>query len=225
MPRTPSAVPAQSAVTSASDFVSLMATLANLNLSNGATLTTTTTMTNSLHLPALSAGVGAPTLPMTAASTTSVGSSSTTTSISLTTATTPTACTTTNTTPVETAPAPAHAEHRVYHIPSPEDLPRPPTVWPPHNNFYVITCGQEVGIFFTWTETAERVISVPGNVYEWKNNYYDAVDIYHQAYNKEQVHVTLLAGSRFDVSIKDKWGSLDWGSDDEDSFVAAMSQA
>ncbi|KAK0495262.1 hypothetical protein EDD18DRAFT_1106492 [Armillaria luteobubalina] len=225
MPRTPSAVPAQSAVTSASDFVSLMATLANLNLSNGTTLMTTMTTTNSLHLPTSSAGVGALTLPTTAASTTSIGSPSTTTSISLTTATTPTARTTTNTTPTEMAPAPAHAEHRVYHIPSPKDLPCPPTVWPPHNNFYVITCGQEVGIFFTWTETAERVIGVPGNVYEWKNNYYDAVNVYRQAYNKEQVHVTPLASSCFDVSIEDEWGSLDWGSNNEDSFVAAMSQA
>ncbi|KAK0474666.1 hypothetical protein EDD18DRAFT_1367608 [Armillaria luteobubalina] len=225
MPQTPSAVPAQSAVTSASDFVSLMAALANLNLSNGTTLMTTTTTTNSLHLPASSAGVGTPTLPTTAASTTSIGSPSTTTSISLTTAMTPTACTTTNTAPTETAPTPAHAEHRVYRIPSPEDLPHPPTVWPPHNNFYVITCRQEVGIFFTWTETAERVIGVPGNVYEWKNNYYDVVDVYCQAYNKEQVHVTPLTGSHFDVSIKDEWGSLDWGSDDEDSFIAAMSQA
>ncbi|SJL06989.1 uncharacterized protein ARMOST_10331 [Armillaria ostoyae] len=225
MPRTPSAVPAQSAVTSASDFVSLMAALANLNLSNGATLMTTTTTTNSLHLPASSAGVGVPTLPATAASTTTAGTPSTTTSISLTTATPPTARTTTNTAPAAMAPAPARAERRVYRIPRPEDLPRPPAVWPPHNNFYVITSGQEVGIFFTWTETAERVIGVPENVYEWKNNYYDAVDIYRQAYNKEQVHVTPLAGSRFDVSIEDEWGSLDWGSDDEDSFVAAMSQA
>ncbi|KAK0485567.1 hypothetical protein EDD18DRAFT_1360865 [Armillaria luteobubalina] len=225
MPQTPSAVPAQSAVTSASDFVLLMTALANLNLSNGATLTTTMTMTNSLHLPASSAGVGTPTLPMTATSTTSIRSPSTTTSISLTTATTPTARTTTNTTPTETAPTPAHAEHQVYRIPSPEDLPCPPTVWPPHNNFYVITCRQEVRIFFTWTETAERVISVPGNIYEWKNNYYNTVNVYCQAYNKEQVHVTPLAGSHFDVSIKDKWGSLDWGSDDEDSFVATMSQA
>ncbi|KAK0475302.1 hypothetical protein EDD18DRAFT_1367225 [Armillaria luteobubalina] len=166
------------------------------------------TMTNSLHLPTLSAGVGALTLPMTATSTMSIGSPSTTTSISLTTATTPTACTTTNTAPTEMAPTPAHAEHQVYCIPSPEDLPHPPTVWPPHNNFYVITCGQEVRIFFTWTETAEKVISVPGN-----------------AYNKEQVHITPLAGSHFDVSIEDEWGSLDWGSDDEDSFITAMSQA
>ncbi|KAK0214470.1 hypothetical protein IW262DRAFT_1466212 [Armillaria fumosa] len=204
MPRTPSAVPAQSAVTSASDFVSLMATLANLNLSNSATLTTTTTMTNSLHLPALSAGVGALTLPATATSTMSARSPSTTTSISLTTAMPPTA---------------------FYRIPRPKDLPRPPAIWPLHNNFYVITSGQEVRIFFTWTETAERVISVPGNVYEWKNSYYDAVDIYCQAYNKEQVHITPLTSSCFDVSIEDKWGSLDWGSDDEDSFVAAMGQA
>ncbi|KAK0229018.1 hypothetical protein IW262DRAFT_1456288 [Armillaria fumosa] len=204
MPRTPSAVPAQSAVTSASDFVSLMAALANLNLSNGTTLTTTTTTTNSLHLPALSAGVGTPTLPATAASTTSARSPSTTTSISLTTAMPPTA---------------------LYHIPRPEDLPRPPAIWPPHNNFYVITSGQEVRIFFTWTETAERVIGVPGNIYEWKNSYYDVVDIYCQTYNKEQVHVTPLTGSRFDVSIKDEWGSLDWGSDNEDSFVAPMGQA
>ncbi|KAK0503760.1 hypothetical protein EDD18DRAFT_1344621 [Armillaria luteobubalina] len=190
MPQTPSAVPAQSAVTSASDFVLLMAALANLNLSNGTTLMTTTTTTNSLHLPASSAGVSTPTLPMTATSTTSIGSPSTTTSISLTTATTPTAHTTTNTTP---------------------DLPHLPTVWLPHNNFYVITCGQEVRIFFTWTETAERVIGVPGNVYEWKNNYYNVVNVYHQAYNKEQVHVTSLASSRFDVSIEDEWSSLDWG--------------
>ncbi|KAK0227742.1 hypothetical protein IW262DRAFT_1454919 [Armillaria fumosa] len=221
MPRTPSAVPAQSSVTSASDFVSLMAALANLNLSNGATLTTTMTTTNSLHLPASSAGVGAPTLPATAASTTSARSPSTTTSISLTTATPPTACTTTNTAPAAMAPTPAHAERRVYRIPRPEDLPRPPAIWPPHNNFYVITSGQET----IRTETAERVIGVPGNIYEWKNSYYDAIDIYRQAYNKEQVHITPLAGSCFDVSIEDEWGSLDWGSNEEDSFVAAMGQA
>ncbi|KAK0451250.1 uncharacterized protein EV420DRAFT_1646336 [Desarmillaria tabescens] len=44
-------------------------------------------------------------------------------------------------------------------------------------------------------------------------------------YNDEEVHVTPLAGSCFDVSIEDEWGTLDWSSDDEDSFVTAMSQA
>ncbi|KAK0225737.1 hypothetical protein IW262DRAFT_1294104 [Armillaria fumosa] len=155
MARTPSAVPAQSAVTSASDFVSLMAALANLNLSNGTTLTTTTTTTNSLHLPASSAGVGAPTLPATAASTTSAGSPSTTTN-------------------------------------------------PDKKSEYFLLAHETIR-----TETAERVIGVPGNIYGWKNSYYDAVDIYHQAYNKKQVHVTPLTSSCFDVSIKDEWGSLD----------------
>ncbi|KAK0211419.1 hypothetical protein IW262DRAFT_1467861 [Armillaria fumosa] len=202
-----------------------MAVLANLNLSNGATLMTTTMTTNSLHLPTSSAGVGTLTLPITAVSTIRTGSPSTTTSISLTTATSPTACTTINTTPAAMASGPAHAEHRVYCIPRLKDLPHPPAIWPPHNNFYVITSEQEVGISFTWTETAERVISVPGKIYEWKNNYYDAVDIYRQAYNKEQVHVTPLTGSCFDISIEDEWGSLDWGSDNEDSFMATIGQA
>ncbi len=71
----------------------------------------------------------------------------------------------------------------------------------------------------------ERVIGVPGKLYKWLKTYYDAVNLYRRAYDKEQVHVTPLAGSRFDVSIKDEWGSLDWGSDNEDSFLAATSQA
>ncbi|KAK0435335.1 uncharacterized protein EV420DRAFT_1653281 [Desarmillaria tabescens] len=208
-------VPSQSSVTP-SDFSALMAALANLNLSaGGATLSTmtTTTTSNTLHLPASNTIGGTSTLPAA-------------------------------------APPPHYHYHplprrlrvlhlqqrrrrqplpvlnaQVYRIPRPEDLPRPRNVWPPQNNFYVITSGQEVGLFFTWNEMAERVIGVPGNKYEWRANYYDTVDIYRKAYDDDEVHVTPLAGSRFDVSIEDEWGTLDWSSDDEDSFVTAMSQA
>ncbi|KAK0467698.1 uncharacterized protein EV420DRAFT_1634954 [Desarmillaria tabescens] len=186
-------VPSQSSVTPSA----LMAALANLNLSaGGATLSTTTTTTtsNTLHLPASNTIGGTSTLPaaapppVTAASTATVGTPSTTSSITITTPAPSTAGSTPAATTTMTTPS--RAKRPVYRIPRPEDLPRPRNVWPPQNNFYVITSGQEVGLFFTWNETAEQVIGIPGNKYEWRANYYDAVDIYRKAYDDDEVHVT-----------------------------------
>ncbi|KAK0441995.1 uncharacterized protein EV420DRAFT_1649790 [Desarmillaria tabescens] len=139
------------------DFSALMAALANLNLSaGGATLSTMTmtTTSNTLHLPASNTIRGTSTLPVvapppvTAASTVTVGTPSTTSSITI---TTPTPSTVGSTPAAMTMmTTPSHAKCLVYCIPRPEDLPRPQNVWPPQNNFYVITSGQEVSLFFTW---------------------------------------------------------------------------
>ncbi|KAK0456979.1 hypothetical protein EV421DRAFT_1896193 [Armillaria borealis] len=202
------------------DFALLMAALNNLNLTGGATLTTTQ-LSNSLVILAPRGGAGSPPAPpgssFTTASTTTPSTTSTIT------VSTP-AAGSARTTFKPIGASSARRTMRVYTIPRPEDLPLPPQVWPPHTDYYVIMSGQEVGLFFDWDDTAERVLGVPYLKYKHKNNYYHAITIYEKAYDKSQIHVTPIAGSQFDVSIQDEWGSLDWDSDDEVSFKTMTSE-
>ncbi|KAK0237083.1 hypothetical protein EDD85DRAFT_953079 [Armillaria nabsnona] len=201
------------------DFALLMATLNNLSLNSGATLTTMTQISNSLIIPAQHGSTGSPSAPLPAHpsssfTTASTAMPSTTSSITVSTP----AARSAHTTFKPVGASSAHRTTCVYTVPWLEDLPLPLQTWPPHTDYYVIMSGQEIGLFFDWDETTEWVLGVPHSKYKHKNNYYQAVAIYEKAYKKSQIHVTPIVGFRFDVSIQDEWGSLDWDSDDEAGF-------
>ncbi|PBK65431.1 hypothetical protein ARMSODRAFT_1022240 [Armillaria solidipes] len=191
------------------DFALLMAALNNLNLTGGVTLTTTQ-LSNSLIILAPRGSAGSPPAPPPAPP----GSSFTTASTA-----------TPSTTSTITISTPAAGSARTMFKPiGASSAHRTTCVWPPHTDYYVITSGQEVGLFFDWDDTTERVLGVPYSKYKHKNSYYHAITIYEKAYDKSQIHVTPIAGSQFDISIQDEWGSLDWDSDDEASFKTMTSE-
>ncbi|KAI6006014.1 hypothetical protein EDD15DRAFT_2154387, partial [Pisolithus albus] len=80
--------------------------------------------------------------------------------------------------------------------PNPSEI-KPPSGDEPAEGFYVVTVGQEVGIFFSWLDASERVTNVPGAQHKRYRTFKDALRAYTGKYNEGAVRVTPLAGSRF----------------------------
>ncbi|KAG1894667.1 uncharacterized protein F5891DRAFT_917385, partial [Suillus fuscotomentosus] len=49
--------------------------------------------------------------------------------------------------------------------------------------FWVVTVGQEVGIFYHWADVAERTNFVSGNVQKWYPSFQKALEVYMVQYN------------------------------------------
>ncbi|KAJ8589115.1 hypothetical protein M405DRAFT_714000, partial [Rhizopogon salebrosus TDB-379] len=54
--------------------------------------------------------------------------------------------------------------------------------------FWVITVGQEVGIFYHWADVAERTNFISGNVQKSYPSFQKALEVYTVKYNEGRVH-------------------------------------
>ncbi|KAH7904973.1 hypothetical protein BJ138DRAFT_1118903 [Hygrophoropsis aurantiaca] len=80
----------------------------------------------------------------------------------------------------------------------PEEL-RSPRVGQAVKGFYVISKGQEVGIFYNWNDVSERVTSVSGARQEVFPSFEDTLEAYTDMYNRGSVVVAPIRGSHFDT--------------------------
>ncbi|EGO03092.1 hypothetical protein SERLA73DRAFT_70553 [Serpula lacrymans var. lacrymans S7.3] len=97
------------------------------------------------------------------------------------------------------------------------NVPRPDHIQPPAKGvtpegYYVVWVGQEVGIFYTWDNAAERVLGVSSNRYKKYNNFDEALRKYRSKYELGAVQAVPIPGGWF-------W-SEDIHSDDDDPYSA-----
>ncbi|KAI6012936.1 hypothetical protein PISMIDRAFT_110080 [Pisolithus microcarpus 441] len=82
------------------------------------------------------------------------------------------------------------------HPPNPSEI-KPPSGDELAEGFYIITVGQEVGIFSSWLDASECVTNVLGAQHKCYCTFKDALQAYTTKYNEGAVQVMPLAGSRF----------------------------
>ncbi|KIK33853.1 hypothetical protein CY34DRAFT_98921 [Suillus luteus UH-Slu-Lm8-n1] len=93
-------------------------------------------------------------------------------------------------------------------------IPHPNELLAPHPDedpdaYWIITVGQEVGIFFHWVDVAERTLGISGAVQVRKQTWADALRIYMRKYNEGAVEARPHVGGRFWRShIHETGGSL-----------------
>ncbi|KAI5985266.1 hypothetical protein EDD15DRAFT_2200724 [Pisolithus albus] len=68
-------------------------------------------------------------------------------------------------------------------------IPHPSCILPPKSNtavqgYYVITVGQEVGIFYNWPDVAARTNNISGNTHKQCKSFSEALKVYMRMYNK-----------------------------------------
>ncbi|KAH7908462.1 hypothetical protein BJ138DRAFT_352382 [Hygrophoropsis aurantiaca] len=85
------------------------------------------------------------------------------------------------------------------YIPS---IPHPNNIEPPAPGllpeaYYVITVGQEVGVFFLWADVAERTHNISGSVQSKFRHFEKAKAAYTKAYNSGTVHAVPVYGGPF----------------------------
>lgn len=90
--------------------------------------------------------------------------------------------------------APRTSTSRIAVIPHPSDLPKP-TSKP--EGFYLVIIGQEVGIFYTWKDTALRVLEISGAVYYKCRSFQQALADYTVAYDKGELRPIPIPGGPF----------------------------
>ncbi|KAG1785399.1 uncharacterized protein HD556DRAFT_1249911, partial [Suillus plorans] len=67
-----------------------------------------------------------------------------------------------------------------------------------HNSkFYVITVGQQVGLFFHWNDVAQRVNRVSGNIHYKCDMFQEALVQYTRAYKNGELCAIPMPGSPF----------------------------
>ncbi|KAG0691984.1 hypothetical protein DFH29DRAFT_818484 [Suillus ampliporus] len=81
-------------------------------------------------------------------------------------------------------------------------VPKPSEILPPRvgltpEGFWVITVGQEVGIFYHWADVAERTNFVSGNVQKWYPSFQKAHEVYTVKYNEGRVRAVPTPGGPF----------------------------
>ncbi|KAI5994200.1 hypothetical protein EDD15DRAFT_2366870 [Pisolithus albus] len=79
-------------------------------------------------------------------------------------------------------------------IPHPSDV-RGPTSTP--EGYYLVIVGQEVGIFYTWKDTALRVLEISGAIYYKCRTFQQALADYTAAYNKGELRAIPNPGGPF----------------------------
>ncbi|KAF8548285.1 hypothetical protein OG21DRAFT_1526587, partial [Imleria badia] len=67
----------------------------------------------------------------------------------------------------------------------------------PASAYYVITRGQEVGIFYDWNDVAERVNHVSGSRFKKYNTFDKALEVYTTKYNEKKLHPVPQVGGPF----------------------------
>ncbi|KAG2353337.1 hypothetical protein BDR07DRAFT_1309837, partial [Suillus spraguei] len=98
-------------------------------------------------------------------------------------------------------------------------VPKPGDIIPPHagleaEGFWVITVGQEVGIFYHWADVAERTHFVSGNIQKWYPSFQKALEVYTVQYNEGRVRAVPIPGGPFWPSPSPP--SPSWSSDSDD---------
>ncbi|KAI6016133.1 hypothetical protein BKA83DRAFT_69319, partial [Pisolithus microcarpus] len=63
--------------------------------------------------------------------------------------------------------------------------------------YYVITVGQEVGIFYTWPDVAACTNGISGNVHKQCKTFSEALKVYTRMYNKGCVRAIPVPGGPF----------------------------
>ncbi|KIJ58439.1 hypothetical protein HYDPIDRAFT_34188 [Hydnomerulius pinastri MD-312] len=81
-------------------------------------------------------------------------------------------------------------------VPAPFEL-QPPADGEQATGCYVVIVGQEVGIFYHWLDSAERVNGVPGGTHKRYNTWDDALQLYTRKYNEGALRIIPIRGSRF----------------------------
>ncbi|KAG1893160.1 uncharacterized protein F5891DRAFT_912917, partial [Suillus fuscotomentosus] len=81
-------------------------------------------------------------------------------------------------------------------------VPDPSEILPPHGGltpegFWVITVGQEVGIFYHWVDVAERTNFVSGNVQKRYPSFQKAHEVYTVKHNEGRVRAVPFPGGPF----------------------------
>ncbi|KAI5999605.1 hypothetical protein EDD15DRAFT_2124058, partial [Pisolithus albus] len=79
-------------------------------------------------------------------------------------------------------------------IPDPSDLAEP-TSKP--EGFYLVIVGQEVGIFYSWKDTALRVLGISGAIYYKCKTFQQALADYTAAYDKGELRAIPSPGGPF----------------------------
>ncbi|PBK59166.1 hypothetical protein ARMSODRAFT_899668 [Armillaria solidipes] len=81
-------------------------------------------------------------------------------------------------------------------IPHPNELREPSPVLPPVKKWYVVTVGQDVGIFSSWLDVAARIRGVPEPAHISRPTYAQAVAEYRQQFDTGKVQIVLVPGSQ-----------------------------
>ncbi|KAI6018114.1 hypothetical protein BKA83DRAFT_89073, partial [Pisolithus microcarpus] len=68
-------------------------------------------------------------------------------------------------------------------------IPHPSRISLPKSNtavqgYYVITVGQEVGIFYNWADVAAHMNNISGNTHKQCKSFSEALKVYTRMYNK-----------------------------------------
>ncbi|KAF9231142.1 hypothetical protein BU15DRAFT_68580 [Melanogaster broomeanus] len=77
-------------------------------------------------------------------------------------------------------------------------VPHPSAILPPSRHatvqgYWVVTVGQEVGIFYSWSDVAERTDFISGNRQHKVSNFKDALAVYTRKYNEGSVDELVLS--------------------------------
>ncbi|KAG2108080.1 hypothetical protein DEU56DRAFT_917162 [Suillus clintonianus] len=81
-------------------------------------------------------------------------------------------------------------------IPIPSAI-RPPRADQTPEGFWVITVGQEVGVFYRWADVAERTNFISGNIQKRYTSFQRALAAYTASYDEGRVRAVPLAGGPF----------------------------
>ncbi|KAG2151479.1 hypothetical protein DEU56DRAFT_908326 [Suillus clintonianus] len=81
-------------------------------------------------------------------------------------------------------------------------VPHPSELHAPHpgehpDTYWVITVGQEVGIFFHWLDVGERTQGISGAIQVRQETWVDALRLYTRKYNEGAVEARPRVGGRF----------------------------
>ncbi|KAI6008417.1 hypothetical protein BKA83DRAFT_4506112 [Pisolithus microcarpus] len=81
-------------------------------------------------------------------------------------------------------------------------IPHPSRILPPTSNtsvqgYYVITVGQEVGIFYNWPDVAARTNNISGNTHKQCKSFSKALKVYTRMYHKGCVRAVPVPGGPF----------------------------
>ncbi|KAG2055438.1 hypothetical protein BDR06DRAFT_882466, partial [Suillus hirtellus] len=101
-------------------------------------------------------------------------------------------------------------------------VPKPSEIAPPcaglePEGFYVVTVGQEVGIFYHWANVAERTHFVSGNVQKRYPSFQQALEAYTVHYNEGRVRAVPIPGGPFWPSASPP--SPSWSADSDDLWL------
>ncbi|KIK40551.1 hypothetical protein CY34DRAFT_87179 [Suillus luteus UH-Slu-Lm8-n1] len=81
-------------------------------------------------------------------------------------------------------------------------IPHPSELLAPHPDekpdaYWIITIGQEVGIFYHWVDVAKRTLGISGAIQVRKDTWADALGLYTRKYNEGAVQARPTVGGRF----------------------------